>query len=97
MEYKEITFNGRKMFYALGQHDYHGTITYFYSSEPTIIKFKKYLFFGEEEERKEYKLLFVLYCDIESPKYTKEQIRERLEREIKIIDREEEIKRGEII
>lgn len=43
------------------------------------------------------KTLFCLYFDMHSPEYTKAEIKNRLEKEVELLGRAEEIERGEII
>lgn len=96
---KELTIEGRtfqyKIKYFTSEYsDYY--VTEFFEGTCTI-KRKKYLFFGEEVEKKIPKFSFELYANIEDERYTKKEIREMLIKKIELLDRKEEIKRGEIV
>ena len=98
---KKITIEGREFFYEVRKEDDYGfsfgTRTIFYDPTPKIIKRKKYYFFGKDIEIRQYKSLFIMYINIESPKYSKCQTKELLTRQIQILNRKEEIERGEIV
>lgn len=101
---KKIIINGETYYYEIawteiGEYSYDVRYTKFYKSVKLLIKKrKKYYLFGpivEYFEKPE--PLFVLWIDIESPNYTKEEILNKIERELKLVNRKEEIERGEII
>lgn len=100
---KQIEIQGRTFLYEVkrysGDHDLSGyEITHFYKPTPTIKTRKKYLFWGPDVNYLEYERLFSLeYVDIESPKFTKETITQKIMDKIAILNRAEEIKRGKII
>ena len=100
---KQIEIQGRTFLYEVkrysGDYDSSGyQITHFYKPTPIIKTRKKYLFWGPEVNYLEYeRLLSLEFVDIESPKFTKEQITQKIMREINLLNRAEEIKRGEII
>jgi uncharacterized protein (DUF1778 family) len=71
--------------------------TYFYKPTPIIKTRKKYIFWGPEVSHLEYEGLFSMTIDIESERYTKKDITQRILNEIALLNRKEEIKRGEII
>lgn len=70
--------------------------TNFYQGTETV-KRKKYILFGAEIVKTVPKLVFSLYMNIEDPSYTKSDIRALISREIELMNRVEEIERGEII
>ena len=100
---KQIEIQGRTFLYEVnrysGDHDSSGyQITHFYKPTPLIKTRKKYLFWGPDVNYLEYERLFSLeYVDIESPKFTKEIITQKIMDKIAILNRAEEIERGEII
>jgi hypothetical protein len=99
---KQIEIQGRTFLYEVnqysGDHDSGGCeITHFYKPTPTIKTRKKYLLWGPDVNYLEYERLFSLHYDIESPTYTKENITKLIMDKIAILNRAEEIKRGEII
>lgn len=71
--------------------------TNFYKPTPIIKTRKKYIFWGPEVSDLEYEGLFSIEIDIESERYTKEEITQKILKEIAKLNRKEEIKRGEII
>lgn len=100
---KQIEIQGRTFLYEVnrysGDHDSSAyQITHFYKPTPLIKTRKKYLFWGPDVNYLEYERLFSLeYVDIESPKFTKEIITQKIMDKIAILNRAEEIERGEII
>lgn len=70
--------------------------TEFYDGTETYTK-RKYILFGEKQTLVRPKLIFTFYWNIEDVFYTKKQVREKLERQIELLDRAEEIAKGEII
>jgi hypothetical protein len=96
---KEITVKGVKLKYKVSYSDIsYEDIWYteFYLGEK-VSYVKKYLFWGEKQKVISPKMVFVVYYNIESPKFTKAKVREDLEREVELIFRQDEIDRGEII
>lgn len=96
---KELTIEGRtfqyKVTYFTSEYsDYY--VTEFFEGTCTIMR-KKYLFFGEEVEKKIPNFSFNLYVNIEDERYTKREIREMIMKKIELLNRKEEIKRGEIV
>ncbi len=74
-----------------------GWITCFYKGS-TIETSRKYIFFGEKITKIVPKQVFSVGFDIEtSTQYTKEELKEILERKVKLFHRNEELKRGELI
>jgi hypothetical protein len=96
---KELAIDGRvfqyRVLHCISEYsDY--DITEFFQGFITI-KRKKYWIFGEEIEKKIPKFSFNLYVNIEDESYTKKEIREMIQKKIELLNRKEEIKRGEII
>jgi hypothetical protein len=97
---KKITILGKefeyKIFSDCNEHDgvYHWTEFYQGTEEET---YRKYLLFGEKKTRIIPKFMFKVYDSIEDNSYTKAQMKEKLERKVELIFRQEEIERGEII
>ena len=100
---KVITIEGRVYVYEVVSYDcgYYGADTCYYTKfvnpVPKIKTRKKYLLWGPEIEYTEYETLFTINCNIESSDYTKEEITQKIMKEINLLNRAEEIERGEII
>jgi len=100
---KEIKIQNRTFLYNVIYQDcgdygmFECGVTNFYDPTPQIKKRKKYLFWGKNINYEKYKKLFHINCDIESPEYTKEEITKLIMHNIAILNRAEEIERGEII
>ena len=98
-ELKTININGRqlsyKVCYDVNEHDSYEW-TEFYDGFVHTTR-RKYWFFGEHITVVEPKLVFKIWKDIEDTSYTKSQVRAWIERELELMGRAEEIKRGEII
>lgn len=105
---KSVTLLGKEYFYEI---DYSECVGYFTEFGTRVVKkySKKWLLCGPliETEILEDRVFFV-YFDIENGELTKSELRETLEKELKkefkslkrkaeILDRKEEIKRGELI
>lgn len=58
---------------------------------------RKFKFVETGKLVEEHKTLFCLYFDLHDAAYTKKDIRNRLQREVELLSRAEEIERGEII
>ncbi len=96
---KTLTINNRtfeyETFYDVSEYGTH-EYTEFYQG--TITKTRKmFWFFGPEIIEVKPRLVFTIYSDIENKSYTKKQVRSWIEYQVELLDREEEIKRGEII
>lgn len=100
---KKLSYKGRNFLYEVqtyrcgdyGASDCYETIVY--DSEPVIRKRRKYLLFGPVVDVKRCKVLFTLYFNIEDPKYTKEYVEEKLDAELVLLNRLEDIQRGDIV
>lgn len=96
---KTITIQGKTFEYEIfcdvdqwGESFY----TEFYSGTETFTR-RKYFIFGKKETLTRPKLVFTIYDNIEDHRRTKEDTRNKIEREVELLNRKEEIKRGELI
>jgi hypothetical protein len=95
---KELTIQGRTLQYEIMNYnnDFGSVFTEFY--EGTITKsYRMFGFFGKVITEVKPKHVFTIYRNIESRNYDKKTIRKLIEAELELIDRVDEIKRGEII
>lgn len=86
-----IEIDGRKLEYYVDQ--FNDTMIY----EEREVTRKKWFLFGETIKVKKDVLLFRFNWNITNPRYTKKEVRKEIEKKLKILKREEEINRGEII
>lgn len=96
---KKITINDRTFEYQVfAETSEYGTdfTTEFYEGTETYVQ-RKYLFFGEKQTLVRPKNVFTFNWNIEDPLFTKKQVREKLERQVELLGRAEEIAKGEII
>jgi hypothetical protein len=91
---KKIVVDGIEYLYQAfnSYEDY----TIFYKGYEECIT-RKYWLFGAKVSTMKPKEVFTIYCDIESPYYTKENVKSRILEKLKLLSREEEIEKGEII
>jgi hypothetical protein len=101
---KEIIINDETWYYELYEdidYDFYFVETKFYKTKTKIVTKRKYWLFGEksqvEVERNSSDADFSLPFNIENPRYTKAQVRDRILLELELLNRAEQIKRGEII
>lgn len=98
LKIKDTTFLYEIVYYHCGDY---GVITcgktVFYNPRPIIKTRKKYWLWGPEIQYTEYEELFTINSDIESHDLSKKDITKMLNKEIALLNRKEEIKRGEII
>lgn len=103
---KALTFNRYEFVYKVREYDageYGATAkeTIFYDKKPKVetIQRRKYYLFGPmiTVTKEKYTELFTLNFDIESPKYSREKVREVLYDELDILKRKAEIKKGQIV
>ena len=96
---EKITINGRDFEYKV----FSGTDEYgrYYETDfyqgVTIETHKKYIFFGPEITKEVPNKVFSFEGNIESNSLTKEELRKILEKKVKLLDRQAEIDRGELI
>jgi hypothetical protein len=99
---EEIEYNGKKFLYLIEEYECgdYGAFscfkTHFFNPFPTITERRKWYLFGRKIKVENFDLLFTLDYSIKSPKVLKEKIQKDLDEQIKLLNREEEIKRGEI-
>jgi hypothetical protein len=67
--------------------------TKFYDTNVKIKMVKKYRFFGPIIQKKIYNYLFTIYVNIENPIFNKNEIYKAIRKKVRLIEREEEIKR----
>ena len=91
---KDKTFHYTVQYDCSEYGDYYWTEFY---QETYTKTYKKYWLFGPTLTREIPIILFKLGLNIEDKCFTKKDIKERLDRQIELLEREEEIKRGEII
>ena len=96
---KEIFINGRQFQYEVvaytGEFGYYHE-TEFYEGVETITR-RKFLLFGNKITITKPKWVFTIHCDIESEYYTKSEIRDKIEKQVELLERKKQIERGEII
>jgi len=98
---KKLEINGRTLYYKLRTFDcgdYGASQCYetHFFLKPTK-KVTKYWFHGDIIEIENTDYVFKFKYSIESERKTKEEIREAIEKELVLLDRSEEIKKGDII
>ena len=97
---KEITIQGQTFKYKVGVHcDSDGDERYtteFYQGTIEEVS-KRYILFGEKITKTVPKRVFSLDLNVEDCKFTKADIRERIERNLELLGRKKEIERGEIV
>lgn len=96
---KKLEVNGRTLYFEKKYHegeisDYYTTL--FYTELKTKLV-KKYIFFGPLIEVPDYEVAFELDVDIDSIRITKQELRKMIEKEMALLERADEIKRGEYI
>ena len=95
----KITIRGEEFFYRLQSE-----VSEFSESEWTefykeikIKTRKKYFLFGPIVEIEEPIILFKVYFWITSERYTKDELRAKLEKKVELLHRKKEIEKGELI
>jgi len=99
---KKLEYKGYTFFYEIKEFDCgdygiftcYETIFYKYLGKATK---KKYWLWGGDVEYDDYEEWFTLDFNIESCKITKEEINKKLDKQIALIKRCEEIKNGDIV
>lgn len=98
---KELKYRGYTFLYKVCDYSTDGMYTsfetIFYSHQTYIKHIKKYYLFGPIIKKSYHKKLFTLYYNIEDVHYTKEWNEKKLDRQIGLLNRKEEIKNGEIV
>ena len=96
---KTLTINNRTFEYEIFHHssEYGDSAwTEFYEGTMTETH-KKYWLFGKKITTIKPIKVFTIWYDIESKNHTKKQVRDWIQRQVDLLNREEEIRRGEII
>lgn len=95
--YKKIIILGEEFFYAPTYDTEGGLYGTEFFRELETHTVRKYLFFGPKISWQTPKTIFEVDFFIEDIRYTKEEVRSKLERKVKLLNRAEQIKKGEII
>jgi hypothetical protein len=96
---KTLEINGVTLQYEKIYHNSeHGeSIWYRFYLGTTTRTYRKYWLFGERITVIEPNYVFTIWRDIESKLHTKKQVRAWIEHELELLNRKEELERGEII
>ena len=99
----ELDINGRKFLYEINKYS-DEIATYEWTEFFKLImvdekkwSWRKFKFIPTGNMIEKKIKVFTISCDIHNPRYTKKEIRQKLEKEIELLGRAEEIERGEII
>ena len=84
-----------KCFYEHGEYGIFSW-TEFYEGTASVTR-KKYLLFGEEITTEEPKLIFTIYEDCDCPRKSRGWWREKIMKELELLNRADELSRGELI
>ena len=93
---KAISVNGREFLYEVILSDSGCDRTDFFEGTRTYLR-KKWYLFGKEVVIVEPKKVFTIWCNIEDPRRSKNDVKALILKRIDILNRKEEIKNGEII
>lgn len=77
--------------------EYHDSWTTHFYKESTTIKRRRWLLFGEWIEVIKPKILFSIFADANSPNLSKDWWKQRIEDQVYLLYRKEELKKGELI
>ena len=99
---KKLEYKGRTFFYKIesGECGDHGGFSCHETIFHRFVKVstrKKYWLFGPDVIYDEYEELFKFDYNIENPTTTKEKLRADLDKQVALLDRYDEIKKGEIV
>ena len=98
-ELKKLFVNGQEFEYKVcsevSEYDTYTWTEFYRGVEP--VTYRKYWLFGERVTVYKPILVFKIYRDIENKGYTKAEVRKWIEREVELLNRADEIKKGEII
>lgn len=95
----QITINNETFFYKTEWHDGYSDdfpVTIFWKEEQEV-KYRKYLFFGPWKTKIEPIVLFTIYDDSTNSNLTKGYWKQKIEREVELLGRSNELKKGELI
>jgi len=96
---KTLNVNGREFQYEVETYiGEFGTFeeTVFYEGFKTYSR-KRYFLFGDIVTISKPKWVFTIHCNIESEGYTKSEIKEKIDKQIQLLERKKQIENGEII
>jgi len=99
----KLKINGRTLYYDIHTYpsEYGSTITKFYEKDGMKPEKKwswnKFWFVETGKMVPNYKYAFEIFINLHSPFYAKKEIKEKIDRKFEILNREEEIQKGEII
>jgi len=71
--------------------------TVFYNPIPKVEERKKYFLFGKKIEVKKFEELFTIGFNIMSKDYTKQEVREALDKQLALLERKKDINEGRIV
>lgn len=95
----KVNIKGRELKYIV-QYDCSEYGDYYWTQfyEETYTKtYKKFWLFGPTLTKEVPIVLFTLHLNVEDEYYTKSDIRTKISRKLELLDRKEQIKRGELI
>ena len=96
---KSLDVNGRKIEYEVfyDVSEYGETYETAFYEGTQIVSRKKYFLFGEPVSKETPREIFRLYFNVEDEGRTKSEIRTIIERRLELLDRKDQIRRGELI
>ena len=98
-ELKTLFVNGQQFEYKVcsdvSEYDTYSWTEFYRGVE--AVTYRKYWLFGEKVTVYKPKFVFKIYHDIENKGYTKAEVRKWIEREVELLNRADEIEKGEII
>lgn len=97
---RKIIVNGREFEYetwweSYGEDSGSDPVTYFYEGTETITQ-RRWILFGKKIEITQPKCVFKIFGDADDTQLSKEWWRSRIEKKIELLDRADELKRGEL-
>lgn len=93
---KIIEIDGHKLIYKEYTNDRGYDKVMFYQ-DYNIIKYKKYLIFGDEIEKKEPVILFEIYGRLDNINRSKDWWHKEIRKNLYIVERKEQIQKGELL
>jgi hypothetical protein len=98
---KKITINGIDLLYETfcdsNEYDDYFWTGFYHPTEKVQIEERKYVFFGKKTVTEVPKLLFKIYEDSNDQNLSKAWWRKRIENELDLLNREQELENGELI
>lgn len=98
-KFKKFNFDGVEYFYDVRHADYEACSfsRTFVWRETKVVPMFNFFIWKTKKTIEERIILFTLDFDIENEKLTKEQVRERIQKQLDLLQRKEEIARGEFV